>query len=258
MAEKEEKIENINQEKIEQDKTTQEKILVIDDEKATLKMFRLFLELYGFDIYTAESGEEGLEVFDREKPEIVLTDIKMPGMDGIEVLKEIKRRSPTTEVIVITGHGDMDLAIQALNLDAADFINKPIQRKSLENGLTRARERLKLARSRQNDVNTTIQDSNFIIKLQGNLGSQNEQYLRDAYNEALQSKSKRVVLHFDSNTSVNGAGIAILTQIVLDSQKDGIEIVIAGLSDNFKRVFDIVGLSRMVKLYETVEEACQK
>ncbi|MBF0378284.1 MAG: response regulator [Desulfamplus sp.] len=258
MAEKEEKIENINQEKIEQEKTAQEKILVIDDEKTTLKMFKLFLDLYGFDIHTAESGEEGLKVFDREKPEIVLTDIKMPGMDGIEVLKEIKRRSPTTEVIVITGHGDMDLAIQALNLDAADFINKPIQRQSLEHGLTRARERLKLVRSRQNDVNTTIQDSNFIIKIQGNVGSQNEQYLRDAYTKALQSKSKRIVLHFDLNTSVNGAGIAILTQIVLDSAKDGIEIVMAGLSDNFKRVFDIVGLSRMVRLYGTIEEACQK
>jgi len=107
---------------------TQEKILVIDDEKATLKMFRLFLDVYGFDIFTAESGEEGLDVFDKEKPDIVLTDIKMPGMDGIEVLQQIKKRSPATEVIVITGHGDMDLAIQALNLDAADFINKPIQR----------------------------------------------------------------------------------------------------------------------------------
>lgn len=237
-------------------KTQTEKILVIDDEKTTLKMFRLFLDLYGFDIYTAESGEEGLELFDREKPGIVLTDIKMPGMDGIEVLKEIKRRAPTTEVIVITGHGDMDLAIQALNLDAADFINKPIQRQSLENGLERARERLKLARSRQNDVNTRMENSSLIIKIQGNLGSQNEQYLHDAYTQALQSEAKRVVLHFDQSTSVNGAGIAILTQLVLDSEKDGIEIVMAGLSDNFKRVFDIVGLSRMVRLYATVEEAC--
>ncbi|MFA5904883.1 MAG: response regulator, partial [Desulfobacula sp.] len=141
----------------------QEKILVIDDEKTTLKMFRLFLDLYGFDIHTAESGEEGLEVFDREKPGIVLTDIKMPGMDGIEVLKEIKRRAPETEVIVITGHGDMDLAIQALNLDAADFINKPIQRQSLENGLSRARERLKIARSLQNQVNSRMADNALVI-----------------------------------------------------------------------------------------------
>ncbi|MBF0258255.1 MAG: response regulator [Desulfamplus sp.] len=234
----------------------QEKILVIDDEKTTLKMFRLFLDLYGFDIYTAESGEEGLELFDREKPKIVLTDIKMPGMDGIEVLKEIKRRAPGTEVIVITGHGDMDLAIQALNLDAADFINKPIQRKSLENGLTRARDRLKIACSRQNEVNTRMENSTLVIKIEGNLSTHSDQYLKDAYLQALNASVKKVVLHFDSSTSVNGAGIAILTQLVLDSEKDGIEIVMAGLSENFKQVFDIVGLSRMVRLYTTVEEAC--
>ncbi|MBF0389444.1 MAG: response regulator [Desulfamplus sp.] len=234
----------------------QEKILVIDDEKTTLKMFRLFLDIYGFDIHTAESGEEGLELFDREKPSIVLTDIKMPGMDGIEVLKEIKKRAPATEVIVITGHGDMDLAIQALNLDAADFINKPIQRQSLEHGLARARERLKIARSHQKDVETKMEGNNLIIRVQGNVSSQNDQYLKDAYNQAIQNSVKRVVLQFDPSTSVNGAGIAILTQLVLDSEKDGIEIVMAGLSDNFKRVFDIVGLSRMVRLYATVEDAC--
>ncbi|MBF0111883.1 MAG: response regulator [Desulfamplus sp.] len=234
----------------------QEKILVIDDEKTTLKMFRLFLDIYGFDIHTAESGEEGLELFDREKPSIVLTDIKMPGMDGIEVLKEIKKRAPATEVIVITGHGDMDLAIQALNLDAADFINKPIQRQSLEHGLARARERLKIARSHQKDVETKMEGNNLIIRVQGNVSSQNDQYLKDAYNQAIENSIKRVVLQFDPSTSVNGAGIAILTQLVLDSEKDGIEIVMAGLSDNFKRVFDIVGLSRMVRLYATVEDAC--
>jgi YesN/AraC family two-component response regulator len=168
---------------------TQEKILVIDDEKATLKMFRLFLDVYGFDILTAESGEEGLEVFDREKPDIVLTDIKMPGMDGIEVLQEIKKRSPSTEVIVITGHGDMDLAIQALNLDAADFINKPIQRQSLEQGLSRARERLKLAKSRQNEVSVREQGAALVIEIQGSVSSHSEPYLREAYAKARQPGS---------------------------------------------------------------------
>jgi anti-anti-sigma factor len=181
----------------------------------------------------------------------------MPGMDGIEVLKEIKRRAPETEVIVITGHGDMDLAIQALNLDAADFINKPIQRQSLENGLARARERLKIARSLQNQVNSRMVDNALVIKLQGNISAKSEQYLKDAYIEALQKGVKRVVFHFDDSTSVNGAGIAILTQLILESEKEGIEIVMACVSDNFKRVFDIVGLSRRVRLYATVEEACK-
>ncbi|MDO9584647.1 MAG: response regulator [Desulfomicrobium sp.] len=235
---------------------TQEKILVIDDEKATLKMFRLFLDVYGFDILTAESGEEGLEVFDREKPDIVLTDIKMPGMDGIEVLQEIKKRSPATEVIVITGHGDMDLAIQALNLDAADFINKPIQRQSLEQGLARARERLKLAKSRQNEVTVREQGSALVIEIQGSVSSHSEPYLREAYAKARAARVKRIVLHFDSNTSVNGAGIAILTQLVLESEKDGLEIVMAGLSENFRKVFGIVGLTRMIQIFDSLDQAC--
>ena len=235
---------------------TQEKILVIDDEKATLKMFRLFLDVYGFDILTAESGEEGLEVFERERPDIVLTDIKMPGMDGIQVLQEIKRRSPATEVIVITGHGDMDLAIQALNLDAADFINKPIKRQSLEQGLSRARERLKLAKSRQNEVLTRRQGRALVVEIQGSVSSHSEPYLRDAYAKAKEGGAARMVLHFDSNTSVNGAGIAILTQLVIESEKDGLEIVMAGLSENFRKVFGIVGLSRMVQIFDTLEQAC--
>ena len=234
----------------------QEKILVIEDEKATLKMFRLFLDVYGFDILTAESGEEGLEVFGREKPDIVLTDIKMPGMDGIEVLQEIKKRSPATEVIVITGHGDMDLAIQALNLDAADFINKPIQRQSLEQGLSRARERLKLARSRQNEVSVRQQGQALVIEIQGSVSSHSEPYLREAYAKAQAAKVSRIVLHFDPNTSVNGAGIAILTQLVLESEKDGMEIVMAGLSENFRKVFGIVGLSRMIRIFDTLDQAC--
>ena len=235
---------------------TQEKILVIDDEKATLKMFRLFLDVYGFDILTAESGEEGLEVFDREKPDIVLTDIKMPGMDGIEVLQQIKKRSPATEVIVITGHGDMDLAIQALNLDAADFINKPIQRQSLEQGLSRARERLKLAKSRQNEVSVRSQGRALVIEIQGSVSSHSEPYLREAYAKAQAAKVRRIVLHFDPNTSVNGVGIAILTQLVLESEKDGIEIVMAGLSENFRKVFGIVGLTRMIQIFDSLDQAC--
>lgn len=235
----------------------QEKILVIDDEKTTLKMFRLFLDLYGFSILTAESGEEGLEIFDREKPGIVLTDIKMPGMDGIEVLKEIKKRAPHTEVIVITGHGDMDLAIQALNLDAADFINKPIQRQSLENGLARAKERLNIARSLQNRINSSIQGNVAVIRLQGHVSAKSEPYLRKVFSDAVQKKPWRVVFHFDDSTAVNGAGIAILTQLILEGEKEGLETVMAGVPENFKRVFDIVGLSRMVKFFDSAENACE-
>ena len=119
------------------------KILVIDDEKPTLSMFRLFLDAYGYAVYTAENGTEGLAIFQKERPEIVLTDIKMPGIDGLVVLQQIREIEPNTAVIVITGHGDTDLAEQAANLDAVDFINKPIKKEALDAALEKAKKKLR-------------------------------------------------------------------------------------------------------------------
>ncbi|MCK4534889.1 MAG: response regulator, partial [Syntrophobacterales bacterium] len=97
------------------------KLLLIDDEKAIVRVLSISLKSDGYDVITAYGGEEGLNMFRRESPDIVLTDIKMPGVDGIEVLKRIKDLDPDTEVIIITGHGDMHLAIEALQLGASDF-----------------------------------------------------------------------------------------------------------------------------------------
>ena len=86
------------------------KILVIDDEKPTLSMFKLFLTAYGYEVITAENGEQGLALFKEILPEIVFTDIRMPGIDGLEVLRQIRKISQTSQVIIITGHGDMEKA----------------------------------------------------------------------------------------------------------------------------------------------------
>lgn len=118
------------------------KILVIDDERASLDMLRLLLQAYDYTVLTAESGTEGLDLFRKARPSIVLTDIKMPGMDGIEVLEAVKRESPDTEVIMITGHGDIELAIQSLKHEATDFVTKPINSDVLMIALKRANERI--------------------------------------------------------------------------------------------------------------------
>ncbi len=118
------------------------KILVIDDEKPTLTMFQLFLNAYGYEVFTAESGAEGLQIFEKENPAIVFTDVKMPGMDGLSVLKKIKDLTPTAEVIVITGHGDQALAKEAIKNDATFFINKPIKKEDLDEALKEAESRI--------------------------------------------------------------------------------------------------------------------
>ncbi|MBW2720700.1 MAG: PAS domain S-box protein [Deltaproteobacteria bacterium] len=117
------------------------KILVIDDEASTRDLLKVSLESDGYTVFVAENGPKGLEIFARELPSVILTDIKMPGMDGIEVLRRVKKQSPDTEVIVITGHGEMDLAIKALQNEATDFIVKPIGEKALAAALLRSRER---------------------------------------------------------------------------------------------------------------------
>ena len=121
-----------------------DKILIIDDEKPTLAMFRLLLEAYGYLVLTAENGTEGLEIFRKEKPTIVITDIKMPGINGLTVLQRIKDIDPKAGVIVITGHGDTDLAQRALEGNAVAFIHKPIKKEALDAALQKARERLGL------------------------------------------------------------------------------------------------------------------
>lgn len=122
------------------------KLLLIDDERPTRKVLGLYLRSKGYEVITAADGREGIELFQREKPSIVLTDIKMPGTDGLEVLKIIKQMHPETEVIVITGHGDVDVAIRSLELDASDFITKPIANEALSVALKRAREKLRTKR----------------------------------------------------------------------------------------------------------------
>ena len=122
------------------------KILLIDDEPDIVRVLGISLRADGYEVVPALSGAEGIEAFAKNKPEIVITDIKMPGMDGIEVLKKIKDLDPNTEVIIITGHGDIDNTIEALKYGASDFINKPVRDDALSIALKRAKEKLDIKR----------------------------------------------------------------------------------------------------------------
>ena len=117
-------------------------ILLVDDEKGIRKVLGISLSDSGYRVIEAENGEEAISLFRETRPPIVLTDIKMPGIDGIQVLKTIKEESPDTEVIMLTGHGDMELAIQSLKHEATDFITKPISTDALAIALKRANEKL--------------------------------------------------------------------------------------------------------------------
>ena len=118
------------------------KILIVDDEEIIVKLLSMSLRSDGYEIVTAYSGEQGLEVFKAESPDIVVTDIKMPGMDGLELLKNIKKIDSEKEVIIVTWHGDIDSTIKALQYGASDFINKPVRDEALAIALERAKAKI--------------------------------------------------------------------------------------------------------------------
>jgi len=119
-------------------------VLVIDDEPDIRNMIKLFLEEDGYEVVTAEDGVAGMNLFTEILPHVVVTDIRMPVMDGTEVLKQIKKSHPDTEVIVITAHGEMKLAIQALQNNASDFIQKPFGYDVLSVAVKRAFRKIKI------------------------------------------------------------------------------------------------------------------
>jgi PAS domain S-box-containing protein len=117
------------------------KVLLIDDEEGIRKVMSITLTDANYQVLSVADGETGIKLCDQETPQIVITDIRMPGMDGIEVLKRIKEKDPDKEVIVITAFGETEVAIRALQLDASDFITKPINDEALFVALERAKER---------------------------------------------------------------------------------------------------------------------
>lgn len=102
-------------------------LLLIDDEEVIHDSIGDFLKEQGYQISSAYTGEEGLEILRTEAIDIVITDIRMPGIDGLDVLKKIKQTNPDAEVIIMTGHGDLSSAISAIRNGAFDFFTKPVK-----------------------------------------------------------------------------------------------------------------------------------
>ncbi|WP_321494103.1 response regulator [uncultured Desulfobacter sp.] len=101
------------------------KILIVDDEKDFVEMFSLRLSKQGEMVSSAYSGQRALDLLETTKIDVVILDIRMPGMDGIETLKKIKAKHPLVEVILLTGHGSTETAVEGMKEGAFDYLMKP-------------------------------------------------------------------------------------------------------------------------------------
>ncbi|MBT3823298.1 MAG: sigma-54-dependent Fis family transcriptional regulator [Nitrospinaceae bacterium] len=140
-------------------------VMVVDDKRGSREALEKMIAKEDYRVSFAHDAETALEIFETEPAHLVITDLKMPGMDGISLLKELKRKSPETEVILISGHGTVETAVEAMREGAYDFITKPLERVVVLKAISKAREKQDLIRENA-DLRAKLQnltDSHGII-----------------------------------------------------------------------------------------------
>ena len=102
------------------------RVLIVDDSPTEVHYLRSALERNGFETEAAATGQEGVALVQKESPDLVFLDIKMPGTDGIEVLKQLRAVDETLPIVMISGHGNIESAVRAIKMGAFDFVEKPL------------------------------------------------------------------------------------------------------------------------------------
>ena len=117
------------------------RILIVDDEEQFVRALSERLAIRNYDVTTSLSGEDALEKVRHYNFDVVILDVRMSGIDGLDALREIKKLKPLTEVIMLTGHGTVEIAIEGMKLGAFDFLIKPCDAKKLDTKIKKAQER---------------------------------------------------------------------------------------------------------------------
>ncbi|MEW5772508.1 MAG: response regulator [Thermodesulfobacteriota bacterium] len=128
---------------------TATRVLVVDDEADFTALFAKRFSKRGLEVAVASGGAEGLAHLAAHEADVVVLDVMMPGMDGIETLKELKKRHPDVEVIMLTGHGSVDSGLKGLSLGAFDYVMKPFQIEDMMERIAKASDRARINRRRR-------------------------------------------------------------------------------------------------------------
>jgi DNA-binding NarL/FixJ family response regulator len=188
------------------------KILLIDDEPLVREELGALLQDEGYEVITGADGEEGLALFQSEKPDMVITDVRMPRKDGLSVAMTIRREDPTVPVTVITGHGSETMAIEALRAGVTDFIKKPVRLEDLSAALLRMRAARRPAGLGFDELPPAVLlvESSWTYKLENNI---------EAISPFVEVLLKRVASGMD-RTSLSELGLAV-RELLLNAIEHG-------------------------------------
>ena len=134
------------------------RVLLVDDEEQFVEVLAQRLETRGFQVESRFNGDDAIEFINAQETDVVILDVLMPGRDGVETLREIKRIKPIVEVIMLTGHGTVETAIEGMKLGAYDYLMKPTDTSELVDKINKAYQRKKEQeeRIRQAEVDRLI------------------------------------------------------------------------------------------------------
>ncbi|MHB8581581.1 MAG: sigma-54-dependent transcriptional regulator [Ignavibacteriaceae bacterium] len=166
-----------------------DKILVIDDDQSIRKTLTSYLKKQNYEVLSAENGLNGIEIIKNELPDIVITDIRMPGADGFEVLKNVKEIDPHIHVIIITAFDDMNSTVKAMQQGAYDYIEKPLEIDNLKITIQRALENKRLS----DQLDTYVNEKKEEYLLENTLIGKTPQ-MRQVYKKIGQVSSNRVTV----------------------------------------------------------------
>ncbi|MCP4686845.1 MAG: response regulator [Desulfobacterales bacterium] len=144
-------------------------LLIVDDEADFLELAKWRLELVGFVVNVALSGDKAMEILKKEEIHVLITDIRMPGMDGIELIRKALFLRPDLQCIVITGHGGIDTAVEAMRLGAINYLRKPVGADELEVAISKGVEKRALILANRDKQERLEKANAELIKLRGQL-----------------------------------------------------------------------------------------
>ncbi|HSG67171.1 MAG TPA: response regulator, partial [Bacteroidales bacterium] len=121
-------------------------VLLVEDDRLSLMIYSEFIRKVVSDVYTAADGQQGIDVYREKMPDIIITDIMMPGMDGLEMIREIKKINSQVKVIMISGHSEVDYFIRSIDLGVDGYLLKPIDNVKLKGKIQELGENIMLSK----------------------------------------------------------------------------------------------------------------
>ncbi|MCD4742099.1 MAG: response regulator [Desulfobacteraceae bacterium] len=245
-------------------------ILIIDDEVYIRKSAKSFLEDYGFKIIEAEDGRQGLKRCEEDKPDLILCDLRMPGIDGLEVLDVVRHRQPDIPIIIISGAGNITDTVEALRLGAWNYIIKPMQDMNvLYHAINRAFERVDLIKEKRR-YQTNLEKANKELKISLDTLNQTRDKLVQSEKMAALGELVAGVAH-EINTPV-GIGVTAasfldtktkelkklyesgdLKKSKLESYLDIIEEISNSMLINMERAAELISSFKQIAVDQSVE-----